>query len=139
MRREPLAIRGARESDRERVEAMLEAEDLASTFVPEEFCVAEADGDVVGCARLAPLPTGGFELASVAVRPDRRGEGIGTRLVERALACADGAVEALCLQPGFFAGLGFEPLDEVPEALEAKAEGSCREREFVPMVRRAER
>jgi N-acetylglutamate synthase-like GNAT family acetyltransferase len=76
----------------------------------------------------------GFELASVAVRPDRRGEGVGRALVERALTRAEGPVYALCLAPGFFAHLGFDPLDEVPAGLEAKAEGCCRERGFVPMA-----
>lgn len=127
-------IRIGREEDRGPVVALLEAEGLEANFVADEFLVAEDEGGVVGCARLAPLPEGLSEMASVAVAPDRRGEGIGRALVRRALASAEQPVHALCLQPAFFRNLGFEAVDEIPPSLEAKARACCADRTFVPMV-----
>jgi len=112
---------------------LLEDEDLEAAFVAGEFYVAD-DGDLVGCARLRSLDEDTAELASVCVRSDRRGQGIGSALVEQALADAGDRIEALCLDPGFFATCGFEPADEVHDALEAKIEGLCAGRDWRAMV-----
>lgn len=133
-----VSVRSATEEDGPQVLRLLEAEGLESAFVPEEFLVAQDDHGFVGCARLAPLVEDLCELASVAVRPDRRGEEIGTALVHRALEGVEDPVHALCLQPGFFERFGFEVVDEVHPELEAKVETCCAERDFVPMVRRPE-
>lgn len=47
----------------------------------EEVLVAEVDGRVVGA-----LVRGGDHVEAIAVHPDRRGRGIGTALIEDALA-----------------------------------------------------
>lgn len=127
-------IRAARPADEEPVVALLEAENLDPRFEADEFLVAEDEGEVVGCARLRLLDGERFELASVAVDPDRRGEGIGTTLVRRALDTASGTVQALCVEPRFFARLGFEPVDGVHPDLQAKAEGCCAGRDVELMA-----
>lgn len=129
-------IRPARLSDETTVVALLEAEDLDAAFDPDEFIVAEGQGggEVVGCARLRALDEETLELASLAVQPDRRNEGIGTALVQRALERASSPVQALCVEPGFFAHLGFETVEEVHPELEAKAEGRCGDRDIALMV-----
>jgi amino-acid N-acetyltransferase len=135
MNSEPAAqIRPARSEDRGEVQRLLEAEALDARFAPDEFLVAERDGQLVGCARLRPLDDQVAELASVAVRPAHRGQGLGRRLVDRALDRAQGPVQALCVEPGFFAHLGFEATDEAHPELEAKAQACCADRDPVAMT-----
>jgi amino-acid N-acetyltransferase len=50
------------------------------------FLVAGAGAGLLGCAQIRVHPNGTRELASVAVTADRRGSGIGGRLVEAILA-----------------------------------------------------
>lgn len=130
-----LTIRPARPDDADRVEALLNAEDLEAEFVPEQFVVATRDSRIVGCARIKPLAGGGQELASIAVATGDRGHGTGTALVEAALARTDGPVHALALAPGLLARHGFSRTDEVPAGLRDKLEVCCRDRGAVPMVR----
>jgi len=73
----------------------------------------EANGSLVGIARL--LDDGGIHasLWDVIVRPDRQGRGIGTRLLELALErCSDRSLLALVSTPAaadFFRHRGFVP------------------------------
>lgn len=53
-----------------------------------EILIAEKNGQVVGTCALVPVSDGVFELAKLAVAQDARGEGLGRRLVECALAHA---------------------------------------------------
>ena len=62
---------------RELLEARVDSED-AGLFVATE------DGEVVGYTSTIPLAEDGIGEMDVYVRPDRWGEGIGTRLLERA-------------------------------------------------------
>lgn len=130
----PSLLRPATDADAEAVLALLDAADLEAEFVAAEFRVA-VEGDVVlACARLKPLPDGTHELASVAVRADLRGRGIGERLVRDVLAAAPGTVHALALAPGFFQRVGFEPVREVPAPLRPKASSVCASRGFTSMT-----
>lgn len=128
-----LTIRPARDADARAVVALLDSAKLESAFDPREFVVAEENGTLVACARLRTFPTGAHELASVAVAPDRRGEGIGERVVRDALARATDAVYALALAPGFFEKQGFTRLLVLPAELKEKAEGICASTGSVPM------
>lgn len=127
-------IRPALPRDRDAVVALLRAEKLEAAFVPDEFLVTEVDGRVVACGRLKPLSDGSDEVASVAVAPEVRGEGLGASIVRRLLARARGPVHALALAPGFFARLGFSAVDRAPEPLREKAEGICSSSGFVAMT-----
>ncbi len=89
----------------------------------DRFVVAEADGEIVGCASYSILPEIGaaeratVELQSVAVSSAYRKAGIGRALVEALLGRvgAFGPEEAIVLTfvPGFFARLGFR---EIPKS-----------------------
>ena len=118
-------LRAARASDAAQVVELERAAGVEVAFDPAEFRVAESDGRVVACARLRRFPDGTQEIASVAVDPALRGQGVGARLVRETLADADGPVHALALAPGFFLRLGFRPSADVPEALRGKLEGEC--------------
>lgn len=81
-----------------------------------EFHVAEAGGEVVGCAALKITWHDLAEVVSVAVHPDFQGSGLGRRLVEplidEARELGIPTLFTLTLQVGFFSRLGFR---EVPK------------------------
>lgn len=118
-------IRPAREEDIPGIVALVNgyaAQNLMLPRSPEEvrrtlktWVVAEAQGDVVGCAALARLSPELAEIRSLAVAPDRKGQGIGARLVQTLVEVArqEGIrqVAALTLQQTFFERLGFEVVD----------------------------
>lgn len=80
-----------------------------------DFVVAEAGGEVIGCAALKITWHDLAEVISVAVHPDFQGKGMGRRLVEPLFAEAHelGITTLFVLtgQVGFFSRLGFR---EVP-------------------------
>jgi amino-acid N-acetyltransferase len=79
--------------------------------VLDDFTVAEADGELVGCVALSELGPGLGEVRSLAVREDHAGRGLGRALVNRVLAEAGerGFAEVLALtrRVPFFEALGF--------------------------------
>ncbi|HTU01593.1 MAG TPA: RNA 3'-terminal phosphate cyclase [Candidatus Sulfotelmatobacter sp.] len=81
-----------------------------------DFFVAETGGDVVGMCGLFIYWGDLAEVRSLAVRESAGGRGLGSRLVR---ACLEEAgtlgvrrVFALTNRPGFFARIGFQPLDK---------------------------
>jgi putative acetyltransferase len=53
-----------------------------------QICLAELDGEVVGCCALVPIRAGEFELAKMTVSSAASGQGIGRRLLVFAIAVA---------------------------------------------------
>jgi putative acetyltransferase len=53
-----------------------------------QICLAELDGEVVGCCALVPIRPGELELAKMTVSDTARGQGIGRRLLVFAIAVA---------------------------------------------------
>ncbi|GII77527.1 N-acetylglutamate synthase [Sphaerisporangium rufum] len=92
----------------------------------QEFWVAECDGQVVGCGALHVLWEDLAEIRTVAVDAERRGLGIGHRIVEALLATARelGLRRVFCLtfEVDFFARHGFVPLNGTPVSPEVYAE-----------------
>jgi amino-acid N-acetyltransferase len=77
-----------------------------------DFRVAEDQGEIVGCGALMSLGGPGLgEIRSLAVRPDRAGQGIGRKIVEALVddAPARGFAELLALtrRVSFFEAFGF--------------------------------
>ncbi len=91
-----------------------------------EFQVVEQDGMVVGCGALHVLWEDLAELRTLAVDPDRRGHGIGDRLVDTLLATARELgvrrVFVLTFEVDFFARHGFTRIDGTPVPPEVYAE-----------------
>lgn len=124
-------LRPARLADAERIFALIRSH--AEQLVPkpmgdvvasiDRFVVAEAGGEIVGCAAYSILPEIGVaeratvELQSVAVLESHRKLGIGRALVETLLGriAAFQPADALVLTfaPGFFSRLGFA---EIPKS-----------------------
>ena len=87
------------------------------------FLVVDLDGDVAGCAELAPLSRGVAEVRSLVVDDSCRGRGFGTRIVEalRRWAIQDG-FSTLCAfthHASHFVHLGFSivPHQWLPEKI----------------------
>jgi amino-acid N-acetyltransferase len=103
------------------------AEDVVANIA--RFTVAEVDGEVVGCAELAPLSREVAEVRSLVVGERSRGRHIGPRLVEQ--LASDGASRGfatLCAfthEPSHFVRLGFTivPHVWVPEKIERDCRG----------------
>ena len=53
-----------------------------------QICIAEHDGAVVGCCALVVMEPGVYELAKMTVSEAARGNGVGRRLLEFAIAVA---------------------------------------------------
>lgn len=77
-----------------------------------DFVVAEEDARVVGCGALHLYGMHLAEIRSIALRPEKRGSGVGRALVEALVAeSVRHKVGCLCLftrTPGFFGHLGFK-------------------------------
>lgn len=116
----PAVGSGTEEAERLLDAAGLPTGDLEDTALS---VAVDADGTRVGVGGVEPHVPHGL-LRSVAVREDRRGEGLGRELV-RALereAREAGLVDLSLLTTdtaGFFEGLGYEevPREDVPEAV----------------------
>lgn len=122
-RRHPVRVGPAEPDDLAAVMTVLDAGGLAADA--GEVCERTAAGDVLvaragrGGAVLGALVLDGNEVEAVAVRPGRRGRGIGTALVEAAAERAAGEDDRLVaafdagVRP-FYESLGFEvgPADE---------------------------
>ncbi|MCG8350905.1 MAG: N-acetyltransferase [Chloroflexales bacterium] len=80
------------------------------------FNVAEADGEVIGCAALHITWRDLAEVVSVTVHPDFQGQGVGRRLVlplfDEARELGIPTLFTLTLQAAFFSRLGFR---EIPK------------------------
>ncbi len=122
----PTRIRRARVGDVPRLYEMINYYAARGDMLPKTldqlynrvrtFNVAEADGEVVGCAALHVTWADLAEVVSLAVHPDFQGRGLGRRLVEplfdEARELGIPTLFTLTLQVGFFSRLGFR---EVPK------------------------
>lgn len=84
--------------------------------VLRDYVVVEEDGRLVGCGALHVVWNDIAEVRSVAIAPERIGQGLGRQIVERLVEEARELelprVFALTFQPGFFAKLKFEAADK---------------------------
>jgi amino-acid N-acetyltransferase len=84
----------------------------------QDFAVAEADGEILGCGALHVLWADLGEIRTLAVRPDCRGRGIGGLLLEdlidRARELGLSRLFSLTFQVDFFRSHGFVEIDGTP-------------------------
>lgn len=92
----------------------------------QEFIVAEVDGRVVGCGALHVLWEDLAEVRTVAVLPETRGTGVGSKILRTLLARARrlGVKRVFCLtfETGFFGKHGFVEIEGAPVSPEVYAE-----------------
>jgi N-acetylglutamate synthase-like GNAT family acetyltransferase len=123
------------------IEAVALREQLDSRNArPEEFVIAELNGEVVGFGRLIRHKDC-WEIACMYVARDLRRLGLGTDIVESLLERLneDLPVYAVTSLPDFFATLSFAPVSKMPDSIRCKY-GYCRttfDDEVVVMCREA--
>ena len=84
--------------------------------VLRDYVVIEENGRLVGCGALHVIWNDIAEIRSLAIAPERVGQGLGKRIVEYLVEDARGLelprVFILTYKPEFFAKLKFEPVDK---------------------------
>lgn len=82
------------------------------TFYLKNFTVCEIDGIVEGCAALRDFGNDLYEVRSLVVAPDKKGMGIGRKMIEFQMSRFSGSdrnvrIFALTYQLAFFQKMGF--------------------------------
>jgi N-acetylglutamate synthase-like GNAT family acetyltransferase len=132
-------LRNGTEADVPVIEAVALREQLDSRSArPEEFVIAECNGEVVGFGRLMRHPDC-WEIACMYVARDLRRLGLGSDIVEELFSRLneDLPIYAVTSLPEFFTTLGFQPVKKFPASIRAKL-NYCRtafEDEVVVMAR----
>jgi N-acetylglutamate synthase-like GNAT family acetyltransferase len=77
------------------------------------FLAAEEDGWTIGVVQVKPHGDGSRELASLAVVPERRGQGVGESLVQAVLVSETAPLYLTCADrlEGYYARFGFQSLE----------------------------
>lgn len=100
----------------------------------QQFLVARQGKKIAGFGRIK-AEEGFYEMASLAVLEDYRGQGLGMAIARRLLALCPGHTVYLVTDiPKFFEKLGFKIAEEVPPRLLQKAEEFCAGPPFGPVV-----
>ena len=112
-------LRPAIEADFPKIKALIRKSRINPTKLEwRRFTVAEFEGDMIGCAQLKPVPGGLTELASLAVQPAHRHQGIARVLIEHLLKDAPRPVYLTCrsVLGELYEKFGFRALgtDEMP-------------------------
>lgn len=129
-------IRTAVRTDVRRIHELIQRNQLAGHLLPRQlaelltridrFVVAiDGRGSIVACGELAPLSTSVAEIRSLVVTENRRGQGLGRRIVdELRLRARAAGYDDLCVfahEPAYFAHMGFSivPHTWLPEKIAA--------------------
>jgi amino-acid N-acetyltransferase len=110
-----LTIRPAEISDQQAIQKLIRQARINPTGLAwERFLVAaDQNGKVIGCGQIKPHSDGSRELASIAVIPEYRHQGIASTLIEELLAKSTGELYLMCrssLGP-FYERFGFRSVE----------------------------
>lgn len=105
-------VRPAREEDQGAIRAIVRTAGINPLGLDwHRFLLAlNEEGEIIGCGQVKQHGDGSRELASIAVKEEHRGRGIGTALVERLLELHPPPLYLTCrerLEP-FYTRFGFE-------------------------------
>lgn len=80
----------------------------------QRFVIAEDNDQVIGIGQIKQHGDGSHELASIAVIPERRGQGIARKIIEHLLTQETGAVYLTCRSQleSFYARFGFRRIEQ---------------------------
>jgi N-acetylglutamate synthase-like GNAT family acetyltransferase len=109
-----LTLRDATAEDQPTIRGIVRAANINPTGLDwPRFIVAEDGGAVVGVGQVKPHRDGTRELASIAVIPDRQGQGIGTAIIDELLRREMGVVHLTCRSQlqSYYERFGFERLE----------------------------
>jgi amino-acid N-acetyltransferase len=110
----PYAIRRAAEADQATITRLVRGAGINPFDLRwPRFLVADEDGQVIGAVQIKRHGDGSRELASLAVIPERGGQGVGSALVRALLATETGPVYLTCADrlEGYYARFGFRRLE----------------------------
>jgi amino-acid N-acetyltransferase len=110
----PLTLRDATVEDQPTIRQIVRAANINPTGLDwPRFIVAEDGSAIVGVGQLKPHRDGTRELASIAVMPARRGQGIGTAIIQELLRRERGTVHLTCRSrlQGYYERFGFRRLE----------------------------
>ncbi|MGZ6258899.1 MAG: GNAT family N-acetyltransferase [Candidatus Limnocylindrales bacterium] len=108
----PVTIRPATEADQATIVRMVREANLNRMDLHwPNFVVAEDDA-VIGIGQVKQHGDGSRELASMAVVPERQGQGIGGAIIETLTASEPGVLHLTCRREleGYYARFGFRRL-----------------------------
>jgi N-acetylglutamate synthase-like GNAT family acetyltransferase len=109
-----LAIRPATSADQATIIRLIKEANLNRMSLKwPNFVVAEEDGAIVGLGQVKSHGDGSRELASIAVVPERQGQGIGSTIIKTLLAREQGVVLHLTCRremSGYYERFGFRRL-----------------------------
>ncbi len=92
-----IVIREARETDQGAIKAIVRSARINPTGLEwSAFLVAEENGRVVGVGQVKAHKDGSHELASIAVVPERKRQGIGGCIITALLARENGPLYLMC-------------------------------------------
>ncbi|MFN8420230.1 MAG: GNAT family N-acetyltransferase [Anaerolineae bacterium] len=112
-------IRTATEADQPTITSIIRAAHINPMDLKwQHFVVAEDAGQIVGTGQIKTHRDGSHELASIAVIPERQGEGVASQIITTLLADQSGTLYLMCqrsLEP-FYQRFGFSPVtsDQMP-------------------------
>lgn len=93
----PITLRPATVADQKSIRDLIHAVGINPTQLNwERFIIAESDGEFAGCVQIKPHGDGVRELASLAVKPDRQGQGIGGQLIRALSEYERGELYLMC-------------------------------------------
>jgi len=110
----PLTLRDATAEDQPTIRGIVRAANINPTGLDwPRFIVAEDGGAVVGVGQVKPHRDGTRELASIAVVPDRQGQGIGSAIIAELLRREKGVVHLTCRSQlqSYYERFGFKRLE----------------------------
>jgi amino-acid N-acetyltransferase len=110
-----ITIRSAELSDQKTIQKLIQQAHINPTGLAwERFLVAvDQNGKVIGCGQIKPHSDGSRELASIAVIPEYRHQGIASALIEQLLAKSTEELYLMCrssLGP-FYEKFGFQSIE----------------------------
>ncbi len=119
-----IKVRPARVQDQATITAMVRGARLNPMDLRwQRFLVAEDGTGIVGAVQIRPHD-GTLELASLVVREDQRGRGIGSQLIQALIAQSPGSLYLFCRSQleGYYARFGFRAIgvQEAPPSLRIK-------------------
>jgi N-acetylglutamate synthase-like GNAT family acetyltransferase len=110
----PVTIRDATLDDQATIRRIVRAAGINPSALDwPRFIVAEDGGAIVGVSQVKPHGDGSRELASIAVIPERQGEGIGSTMIRAHLARETGTLYLTCRSQmaGYYERFGFARLE----------------------------